>query len=92
MLESNRPNTQSILCRRLSRAAGIVGVSEAWDCCEVVRLMFPLANIPGGRPGMGLSDRAMRVLVEDEVGTCDASSLSMCIGSWELGLFPDILD
>ena len=81
MLGSNRPNTQSILCRRLSSSAGIVGVSEAWDSCEVVRLMFPLANIPGGRPGRLLSDRAMRVLVEDEVGTCDTSSLSICIGS-----------
>ena len=46
-----------------------------------VRVMFPLANIPGGRPGTLLSDRAMRVSVEDEVGTCDTSSLSMCIGS-----------
>ena len=59
----------------------MVGVSEAWDSCVVVRLMFPLANIPGGRPGTLLSDRAMRVLVEDEVGTCDTSSLSICIGS-----------
>ena len=54
--------------------------------------MFPLANIPGGRLGRLLSDRAMQVSVEDEVGTCDTSSLSMYMGSLELGLFPDILD
>ena len=92
MLESNRPNTRFILCRRLSCVAGIVGVSEAWDCCEVVHLMFPLANMLGGRPGTLLSDRAMRVLVEDEVGTCNTLSLSMCKGSGELRLFPDILN
>ena len=54
--------------------------------------MFPLANILGGRPGTLLSDHAMCVSGKDKVGTCDTSSLSMCIGSWEMGLFPDILN
>ena len=53
--------------------------------------MFPLAKTPGGNPGTLLSDRAMRVSVEAEVGTCYTSSLSMCIGSWELGISPAML-
>lgn len=58
----------------------MVVVSEAWDCWEAVLLMAPLVKVPGGSPGTVLSDRAIRVSVEDTEGFVRDNSSPSPIG------------